>query len=328
MDRRRTIGIALGALAGAAYGTGPLFAKGVYAAGLDWVGLLAWRFCFATAVSWLWLLAQPRARAALRDLDRATVLRLLVTGAFFIVNASAYYAAIQRIPISLVALLMYAYPTLVAILSLRLGYPLHGRLAWISLVIVSCGAILTIGGIEGRVDPVGIGLALSSPFLYSLYIVLTAWMAGERPGATADMRTEGRGAEVAPAVAGAVMMVGTWLAILAIAAAVAVASALQGHPIATAGVPAGAWPGLVGIGVVAAAIAIQAFYASAARIGAAQASLMATVEPLVTIALGVLLLGEALSREQLAGGLLVLAGVLLAQWATPPQSRPIVLEEA
>jgi len=51
-------------------------------------------------------------------------------------------------------------------------------------------------------------------------------------------------------------------------------------------IPSAAWPGLVGIGIFAAAIAIQAFYASAARIGAAQASLMATVEPIVVIFLG------------------------------------------
>lgn len=328
MDRRRSVGIGLGALAGAAYGTGPLFAKGVYDAGLDWIALLSWRFFFATLVSWVWLLAQPAARATLRGLDRLTVLRLLVTGAFFIADASVYYAAIQRIPISLVALLMYAYPALVAILSLRLGYPLRGRLTWVSLGIVVCGAVLTIGGIEGRVDGPGIVLAVASPILYALYIVLTAWMAGERPGATADMRTNGSGAEVAPPVAGAVMMVGTWLAILAIAGVVTAGQTLQGRPLPAVTVPAAAWPGLIGIGVVAAAIAIQAFYASAARIGAAQASLMATAEPLVTIALGVVFLGEVLSPEQLAGGLLVLAGVLLSQWATPPQSRPIVLEEA
>jgi drug/metabolite transporter (DMT)-like permease len=92
-------------------------------------------------------------------------------------------------------------------------------------------------------------------------------------------------------------------------------------------VPAAAWPGLFGIGLFAAAIAIQAFYASVARIGAAQASLMATVEPLVVIFLGVGLLGETLAPLQVVGALLVLTGVLLAQTATPSESRPTLLEE-
>lgn len=320
MDRRRTVGIALGALAGAAYGTGPLFAKGVNHAGLDSIALLAWRFLFAMIVSWAWLMAQPRARAALRDLDRRTTARLLFTGGFFVVNATVYYSAIQRVDISLVALLMYSYPAMVAVLSMRLGYPLRGKLAWGSLALVLVGAILTIDGIKPNTDQTGILLAMLSPIAYAVYILLTAWMAGERPGQTADMRSKGKGAEVPPAVAGAVMMTGTWLTMFVVAL-------VAREPLLPGQVPAEAWPGLIGIGVFAAAIAIQAFYASAARIGAAQASLMATVEPLVVIALGVSFLGERLDMLQIAGAGLVLVGVLLSQTATPPESRQILLEE-
>jgi len=310
----------LGALAGAAYGTGPLFAKGVNHAGLDSIALLAWRFLFAMIVSWVWLLAQPRARAALCCLDRRTVARLLFTGGFFVVNATVYYSAIQRVDISLVALLMYSYPAMVAVLSLRLGYPLRGKLAWGSLALVLVGAILTIDGIKPDTNQLGIFLALLSPIAYAFYILLTAWMAGERPGQTADMRSKGQGAEVPTAVAGAVMMTGTWLTMFVIAL-------FAREPLLPGQVPAEAWPGLIGIGVFAAAIAIQAFYASAARIGAAQASLMATVEPLVVIALGVSFLGERLDVLQIAGAGLVLVGVLLSQTATPAESRQVVLEE-
>jgi drug/metabolite transporter (DMT)-like permease len=320
MDRRRLVGIALGALSGVAYGTGPMFAKRVYGAGMDWIGLLAWRFFFAMLVSWAWLLIQPRAWRELRGLDRRTSARLLFTGATFILTASVYYAAIERIPTSLEALLMYAYPAVVAVLSMRLGYPFRGRLAWGSLAVVLVGAVLTIGGIEAGVDQLGIAVGAFSPLAYAIYIILAAWMAGERPGQTADMRSEGRGAQVSPPVAGAVMMTGTWGTMLALAA-------IAGAPLLPGQVPADAWPGLFGIGLFAAAIAIQAFYASVARIGAAMASLMATVEPLVVIALGIALLGETLTPTQIVGALLVLAGVVLAQFATPSQSRQAVLEE-
>jgi drug/metabolite transporter (DMT)-like permease len=321
MDRRRIVGIGLGALAGAAYGTGPLFFKGyVYPAGVDWIAMLVWRFAFATLVSWIWLLVQPRARASLRGLDRRTVARLLFTGAFFVVNASVYYAAIEQIDISLVALLMSAYPAIVAVLSLRLGYRFQGKLAWGSLAIVVSGTVLTIGGVNAGTNQTGIILALLSPVAYAVYIVLTAWMAGERPGQTADMRSRGKGAEVPPAVAGAIMMTGTWMATLAV-------GLLAREPLLPTKIPSAAWPGLVGIGVFAAAIAIQAFYASAARIGAAQASLMATVEPIVVIFLGITFLNETFAPIQAVGAGVVLAGVLLAQLATPSESRPVVLEE-
>jgi drug/metabolite transporter (DMT)-like permease len=321
MDRPRAIGIGLGALAGAAYGTGPYFFKEfVYPAGVGWIAMLAWRFAFAAVVSWLWLLVQPGARAALRQLDRRTIARLLFTGAFFIVNASVYYAAIERIDTSLVALIMSVYPALVAVVSLRLGYRFEGRLAWGSLAIVILGTVLTVGGVNANTSQLGIVLALLSPIAYAGYIILTAWMAGERPGQTADMRSRGRGAEVPPPVAGAVMMTGTFAVTLALAL-------VAREPLLPNEIPAGAWPGLVGIGVFAAAIAIQAFYASAARIGATKASLMATVEPVVVIMLGITLLGEAFSPIRIAGAAVVLMGVLLAQLATPAESRPVLIEE-
>ena len=52
MDRRRVVGIALGALAGAAYGTGPLFFKAyVYPAGVGWIAdRWGWGAVFGTMV--------------------------------------------------------------------------------------------------------------------------------------------------------------------------------------------------------------------------------------------------------------------------------------
>ena len=44
--------------------------------------------------------------------------------------------------------------------------------------------------------------------------------------------------------------------------------------------PGDAWLPLIGVGIVSTAIALQAFYAGARRIGAAQASLVSTVGPI------------------------------------------------
>jgi len=90
-------------------------------------------------------------------------------------------------------------------------------------------------------------------------------------------------------------------------------------------VPAAAWPGLLGIAIVSTAIAVLTFYAGTRRIGAAQASLVSTIEPVWTIALAGILLGQTLTPIQLAGGVLVIVGVVIAQTA-PPGERPQVLE--
>ena len=85
------------------------------------------------------------------------------------------------------------------------------------------------------------------------------------------------------------------------------------NPVLPQEIPTDAWVPLVGVGIVSTAIALQAFYAGARRIGAAQASLVSTVEPIYTIILAALLFGERLTPIQLAGGALVIVGVLIAQ---------------
>jgi drug/metabolite transporter (DMT)-like permease len=60
-------------------------------------------------------------------------------------------------------------------------------------------------------------------------------------------------------------------------------------------------------------VPVQAFYAGAQRIGAAQASLVSTVEPLWTIAAAAVIYGERLQPIQLVGGTLILVGVVVSQ---------------
>ena len=54
------------------------------------------------------------------------------------------------------------------------------------------------------------------------------------------------------------------------------------------------------------------------RIGAAQAALVSTIEPAWTIALAAILFGQTLAPVQLAGGALIIIGVIVAQ--APPEA--------
>lgn len=291
------------------YGSGPLFAKGVYAAHIDWLALLYWRFLIGAALGWAWVLATPAGRAALAAATRRHTLAMVGLGAFFVGNAATYYAALETLPASLTALIVYIYPALVAVLSIRFGRGLHGRRPWLALAIAMAGVSLTIGGIDVRADARGLALAVASPIIYAVYIILSARLAGERRGATAAARTRSAAstqAATAPALAAAVMMTGT----LAVIAAMALAG---GEPVVPAKVPASAWPGLIGIAVLSTFVAIQGFYAGAARIGAAQAALVSTIEPVYTISLALAFFGERLSPLQGVGAVLVLGGVLIAQ---------------
>lgn len=319
MDRRRLLGVALAVASACGYGSGALFAKSVYGTGIDWLALLFWRFLIAGLLVWAWALVFQANRDGLRALTRRRTLALLGLGAFFVMNAATYYASLQYVSASLAALIVYIYPALVAVLSIRWGHGLHGRRPWLALALVTAGVAMTIGGIQSKAEPIGIALIVASPIIYSVYIILSARVAGERRGETAASRT-GAGAETRPAVAAALMITGTFVV-------VAVLAVPAGEPVLPSQVPAGAWFGLIGIAVFSTAVAMSAFYAATARIGAAQTALVSTVEPIWTITLATLFFDERLGPLQLLGGALVIGGVILAQ-TTPGAVPEVVVEEA
>ena len=304
MDRRRVTGIALVLASAAGFGSGALFAQPVYQAGVGWLVLSAWRFLFGAGLTWGWLLVSAERRRGLLRLDRGAVVAGIALGVLFVGNSGSYYAGLETVSPSLAALIVYCYPAIVAVFSLRIGRRLQGRRAWLALAIAIVGVAFAIGGIDPREAPPASGLilCLASAIIYAVWIVLSARLSGEREdtvGVTAD-----RGPSAAAAAA--LMLTATatvyWFSALA-----------TGQPVLPGQVPPQAWVGLFGVGVVGTFIAIQAFYAGARRIGAAQGALIATMEPIWTITLAAIIFGIALTPVQLAGGVLIIVGVLVAQ---------------
>ncbi|MFL5755995.1 MAG: DMT family transporter [Chloroflexota bacterium] len=306
MDRRRGIGIALCLVSACGFGSGALFAKPVYATGLDWLTLNSWRFGVAAALAWVVVLARPAFRTALRKTDRRALVAAMALGVLYVGNSGTYYAGLQTVPASLAALIVYLYPPVVAVLALRFGRPLAGVRAWLALGIAVTGVVLALGGIPDVGGPPLSGLVLvtASPLIYSVWIILSARLAGERDDRTGDDSERGAGAGPATAA----MMTATAIVYVVLTATTA-------RPLLPASIPDAAWPGLIGVAVVSTFVAIQAFYAGARRIGAAQASLVSTIEPIWTITVAAILFGERLAPVQLVGGALILVGVLVAQTA-------------
>jgi drug/metabolite transporter (DMT)-like permease len=307
MPRAVAIGIGLTILSAFSFGSGALFAKPVYALGVGWHVLMAWRFLVGALLGWAWLLLRSPDRASLRRLRRRDVLIAIALGVLYTGNSATYFAGLETVSASLAALIVYVYPAIVAVIALQVGQPLHGRRAWGALALALVGVALAVGNIDTTAPPPLAGLILiaASPIIYSVWIVLSARLSGEaRSGAGADA-----GGGVDPLPAGVVMLSATaatyWLSALAL-----------GQPVLPAAIPGGAWFGLIGIGIVSTFVAVLAFYAGAHRIGAARASLVSTVEPIWTITLASLLFGESLGPLQLLGGALILAGVVLSQTGT------------
>lgn len=268
---------------GAAFGAMAVFGKLAYDEGATVGTLLAVRFTLAAAL--FWLCGAARSVAALDRRDVAAGLALGACG--YALQAGCYFAALERIDASLLSLLLYTFPAMVAIAAVALGRERLERRRVVALVLASGGGALVVAGAgAGALDPVGAALGLAAATLYSAYILVSDGIAGRVP----------------PFVLSALVCTGA-------AVSLTVGSALLGElrlgALSTAG-----WGWLGALAVVSTVGAISLFFAGLRRVGPTTAAILATVEPLVTVLLAFAVFGETLGGVQVLGGLLVLFAVV------------------
>ena len=161
----------------------------------------------------------------------------------------------------------------------------------------------------------GILLILASAAIYSVWIVLSARLSGERRDRLgSDVPADATAARDAAGTT-AVMMTATALVFAAMAA-------VAGAPLDPRTVPRPPGRTWSGSGFLASFLAIQTLYAGARRIGAAQAALVSTTEPVFIVVLSFVVLDQRLAPIQLVGAGLILVGVIIAQTAPRPRGAP------
>jgi len=286
-QKTQWIGTAMVLVSATAFGSLAIFAKLAYKSGLGTEQTLAFRFLLA-AIG-MWVLAMVIGQSPLR-LQRKQLITLFGLGAIVYTGQSlTYFIALRSLPASLVVLIAYIYPSLVVLAGLLFLRRAVSVWHWVALAASFAGVAMLVGGARFQLSW-ALVFAIASPMIYTGYILI-----GERVISSA------------PAVAAsAVIMSGA-------ASAFCLLAALN-HELA---LPrnAGGWAVAVGIAVVPTMVAISLFMAGLPRVGAARAAMLSTWEPVVTVLLAVLVLGDRLSLVQVVGGVLVILAVLLVQAA-------------
>ena len=265
-----------------AVGFGTLGVLGVVAgdAGLSIPTILSWRFGLATVLVW----AAFGLRGEIRPLrGRALAVAVGLGSAGYAAVSGLYFLGLEFVTAGTAGIVLYTYPAFVFVLAAAfLGEPI-GRRRLAALAVTLGGIALLTGADPAAADPRGIAVVLLAAILYAGYIT-TSRTALE--GVTPPTLT----AHVMPAAAG------TFLAI--------------GAATDTLGVPSGvfAWGLVVAIAVFATALPVFAFFAGLSRIGAGPASVLSTVEPVATVVLGAMFLGEPVGPAVVVGGALVVFG--------------------
>jgi drug/metabolite transporter (DMT)-like permease len=276
-------------MSAACFATLGIFGKLAGDAGANISSLLLVRFGIAAAAFWI-LLRVTGGWGGLRRLPRRVVLIGLGLGAAgYSLQSTFFFAAIDRLDVSLVSLLLYTYPAFVTVAALALGRIEPSLRIGVALVVASAGlALVLLAAGTGAFDLGGALLALAASVTYTTYILISDRIIGA----------------VDPFALSTLVLTGA-------TASFAVAGVVTGS--LDLALPAEAWLWLVLIALVSTVAAVAAFFAGLKLVGPSEAAILSTFEPVVTVVLAFVVLGERLTGAQLAGAALVLGAVIVLQ---------------
>ncbi|MBU0491118.1 MAG: DMT family transporter [Chloroflexi bacterium] len=284
--RRQFVGGSLAVLSALGYSTLAIFAKGAYAGGLEVLDALSLRFLVATVILWAYALWR-RDRLSLLPSRRHLLLLAAWGAGIYGPLAICFFQGVQQLPASLAEMIFFTYPLQVTVLSVLI---LHERCTWrrgliLALGLVGCGFLLDAQASGWHLA--GVLWVLAGSSLYALHITIS-----QRFLEQIEARV-------------------TALYVVTFAAAFLVVLRPPWEALAHLQAPLLGLASVAGLGLIATAGGMLLFFLAVERIGSWRAAIIGVCEPLGTVILASLLLGETLSTTQLVGGALVLLAALL-----------------
>jgi drug/metabolite transporter (DMT)-like permease len=297
----RSTGTLLCVASAAGFGAMAVLGKLAYDSGSTVGTLLSVRFVLAAAMFWVLVLATGAA-GELRSLQRRDVAIALGLGAGgYALQAGCFFTALERIDASLLSLLLYTFPSMVAVAAIVLGRERADRRRLAALALASGGLVLVLASARaGALDPLGAALALGAALVYTTYILVSQGVAGR----------------IRPTVLSALVCSG---AAVSLTTGSALVGDLRPGELTLAG-----WGWLAAIAVISTVVAVSLFFAGLKRVGPTTASVLSTVEPVVTVVLAFLVFGELLGAWQLVGGAFVIAAILVLGTQRPREAMASV----
>ena len=281
----------------AGFATLGVLIKYAFAGGANIVTILAGRFLIAA----VFLLLYLRLRRIPLTVSRKAFWQLTLMGAVGYGGMSMLYAnSIRYLPASLTGLLLYTYPALVSLLSVLVGDEHCTMPKGVALVICSAGLVLVLGASFAGARLEGVLSVLGAAVIYSCYILI-----GNRILKNLD-----------PLVTSLYVCSSAGLAFLLYG--------LASGDLLLKMAPAG-WLSILGIAVFPTLFGVIGFFAGLRLLGATNASIISMLEPLITVLLSALLLGERIGWLQgLGGAMLLLGAVILQLWGNGARRTTII----
>jgi drug/metabolite transporter (DMT)-like permease len=286
--KTRWTGTALCAASAAGFASLSILGKVALESGLSLTTILSLRFGGAALLLGLFLVFIRRRK--IYHGFRLTFTLFLLGAIGYAGQSTLYFSALSRNPASVTSLLLYAYPIFVALLEWLFDRKHPTTQQWGAFGLSALGVVLiigTAGSSEAQgLDLLGALFVLGSALWYAVYIIMS----------NRYIHTSG-----------------PWVSTMWISLGAGVSFTVMGLSTQTLDLGLGreGYVIILSMIFISTIMALGTLLAGLQLVGPTTASLLSTLEPVFTIILAILLLGESLSGRQFIGGGLILAAVLL-----------------
>lgn len=288
---RRSIAVALVLLAALGFSFHTTLSRASYEHGPDPASILFLRSLLTVVVIWVLL----RARGVDPWLKGRTLVQGLVLGLILSGQAFAMLTALYYIPASLMILIFYLFPLIVAGYTHIAGLHRVTGITVVSLLAAFAGVALALSVSPSGLDWRGVVLALAATIMVVVNII----------GSAAVIRKSDS-------------LVITFVMSVAMLAVFSVYNLARGKLFLPSDA-AGWWP-LAGC-LIAYLFAAVCFYSAIGKAGPQRVAMVMNVEPIITIGLAALILSERLTPVQLVGATVVIVAIFASRYAELRHAR-------
>lgn len=283
-ERARRWRSALAAVGGSVMvGFMPLLVIRLYRDGVSATSMLVWRYGLALVPLFV---ASALARHDFRAAWRGGAWRIAAVGATLGAGQTlCFWESLHTLDSSIAILLFYTYPALTLLLDRMLfKRPVRRRAAACVTIILIGAGLVSLPGLSGGLDPRGLMWILPAPWIYALYLAANSVLMRRHP----------------PLIGAIYLYLGLLLSFGG-------ASLYFGLDLPAA---PGAWLLLLVIALGPGALTVTLFSYSVPRLGPASYAIIANTELVTVVVIGILVLGERLTAARMAGGALIVCGIL------------------
>lgn len=276
-------GLIYSVISGLSFAFLPILGKLAYAEGMDVQLILQSRFTIASLMLfvWFWFTDREVLRFNWRTLGKAAILGIL----FYPLQSWFFMRAVESIPASTPTLILYFYPVAVTLLCTAFFGEKPSRTTVLSLIIVTLGCCLVFyDAFLASLNTTGLLFALGAMVVFSAYLVaVQVLMKGEHA-----LR----------------------LTFYVICCAGVVWCVASGGPGGYLELSAKGLVVVFGLGLITGVFAVTFLYKAIDLIGSPMTSIFSTIEPAAAVILAWIILGEPLAWLNVAGMVLIVAGIV------------------